>query len=196
MTRKRTKAGGAVLTGLVVLSACATRGPKDQLAYAPVPEAARRFSYDVAREGPQALDRALQEAVCLVLSSQLQECRAVPDQPDLCNERTALEVTAALRPAFTAIRDTISALRLTSPSLVKAQLAARIPSAVVTDEVYDARRSAHCREWRTADGACLAIRTDSLWILLRGGAAPEGTFHTVEIYLTGLSTCTNRLPEG
>lgn len=184
----------AILTGVVVWSACAARGPKDDVLYAPVPEAARRLSFDVAGEGPRVLDRALQEAVCLVLSSQFAECRDAPRQPDLCNQRTEPDVTAALSPTFNGIRDVIPELRLTSASVVKVQLEERLPSAVVTDEVYDARRSAHCREWRTADGSCVAIRADSLWILLRGSPAPEGTLHTIEIYLAAPTTCTNRLP--
>jgi len=184
---------GAVLTGVMVLAACASRGAKD-LAYAPVPEAARRLSFDVAGEGPQALDRALEQAVCLVLSSQFEECRTAPQEPDLCNQRTRALVDSALRPTFIALRDTISGLKLTSPFVAKARLAERLPRAIVTDEVYDARRSAHCREWSTEDGTCLAIRTDSLWILLRGGRAPDATIHTVEVYLTTPTTCTNRLP--
>lgn len=186
---------GAVVTGLMAISACvAARGAKDDVLYAPVPEAARRLSFDVGGEGAQALDRALEQAVCLVLSSQLDECRVAADQPELCNSRTEAEVTAALSPTFMALRDTIAHLRLTSPSIAKVRLAAKLPLAVVTDEVYDARRSAHCREWSSADGTCLAIRADSLWILLRGKPAPDGAIHTVEVYLSTPSTCTNRLP--
>lgn len=184
---------GAILTALVVLSACSPhRGIKDQLTFAAVPEADRRLSFDVAHEGPQVLERALEQAVCLVLSSQFGECRVAPQEPDVCTERTRAAVDSALRPIFTVLRDTITDLRLTSPSLVKAGLEKRLPNTIVTDEVYDARRTAHCRDWAAADGACLAIRTDSLWILLRGSPAPEGKVQTVEVYLTAPSTCGER----
>ena len=182
-----------VVTGFALLSACGPRGAKDRLVLAPVPEAARRLSVDIAGEGPQALNQALEQAVCLVLSSQVPECRAAPQEPDLCHPRTRAQVDSALRPTFIALRDTLAGLKLTSPSLAKAGLAARLPGAVVTDEVYDARRSAHCREWSTADGSCLAIRADSLWILLRGSPPPDGTVRSVEIFLAAPTPCTNRV---
>lgn len=184
----------ALAAGLTVLSACTPRGPKDALTFAPVPEGARRLSFDVAKEGPQALDRALEQAVCLVLSSQYQECLTAPETPDVCNQRTRAQVDSSLRPTFTALRDTLAALMLTSPSLAKVRLAERLPQAVITDEVYDARRTAACREWATEDGTCLAIRTDSLWVLLRGGRAPNAKVQTVEVFLAPPSTCTDILP--
>jgi hypothetical protein len=184
----------AAVTALLVLAACASRGPKDELLYAPVPEADRRLAFEVATEGPQALDRALEQAICLVQSSQFDECRVAPQTPDVCNQRTRAEIDDALRPTFMALRDSLGALRLESPSVAKVQLAALLPSAVVTDEVYDARRTDHCREWRSADGTCLGIRVDSLWLLLRGKPAPDGTIQTVEVFLASPTTCTNRLP--
>ncbi len=173
----------------LALTACATpQGPKDLTSFAPVPEAARRLTYDLTADPQAVMEEALQQSVCLVLSGKVAECEDAPQTPDICNQRTTEEITTALRPAF----EVLPSIKLTSPSRVKQQVTELIPGAFATDEVYDARRRTLCLMWPSPDGGCLAIRTDNIWILLHAPPVGDRTIDRVEVFLAG-PTCTNEL---
>ena len=126
-------------------------------------------------------------ATCLLRSGWqgAPDCRLDPTDASPCNFRTAEEIAQKMRPALASLLR----LRLISPSVVKPQVSERIPGAIATDEVHDARRDALCREWRQPDGACLAVRYDALWILLHAPPPGDGAVDRIELFLAE-DTCT------
>jgi hypothetical protein len=179
---------GVVLVTVCVLSACSSaKGPGDSLMGAAVPEQPRRVEYTLTADTTAAVEDAVAGATCLLRSGWqgAPDCRFDPTEALPCNFRTADEIAQRFRPVF----DTLLRLRLTSPSVVKPQVTDLLPGAVATDEVHDARRAALCREWRQADGACLAVRYDALWILLHAPPPGDGAIDRVELFLAE-DTCT------
>jgi|GEM_PF-3140458 len=176
---------------LTVAACSGPRGVKDTLDIAAVPDSTRRLTYALSGDTAAVLARAVNESACLLLSGYggLANCREAPTLPDACNDRDLAEVKTQLTPAFEAI----PGLRLTSPSVVVNAIPGKIPGAVAAvDGVYDARRSAPCRTWRSDDGACLAIHFDALWILVHAPPQGDRMPDRFEVFLSKAQVCSDR----
>ncbi len=170
------------VTLLAGVAAC-SRGVKSDQFEAAVPEAPRRMAYQVdagpAPDVAALLARALEQTVCLLRSEQADECEEPDPEPLLCNTRPVAEIRTALKPAF----DAIPQMRLTSASSISAELRASVPGGTATTKVWDARREHLCREWRSADGACVALKVDRVWILLHAPPGGDGRVDRIEVFL-------------
>ncbi|MGH9259679.1 MAG: hypothetical protein ACRD08_07255 [Acidimicrobiales bacterium] len=171
-----------LLACLPALAAC-SRAVKPEGFAATVPEAPRRLMY-LADTGAVAdlstqLAQALEQAVCLLRSERALECREPDPDVSACNTRPVQEIEAALKPAF----DAIPRVRMTSAATINADLRALIPGSVSTTEVWDARRDHLCREWRSADGACVAVKVDKVWLLLHAQPGGDGRVDRLEVFL-------------
>ncbi len=174
---------------VVILSCCSSKAVKESPPGAFVPEAARRLTYDLTRDSVAVIDKAVREAVCLVISGgDVAECRENPDNPLRCNSRVKERVAEVLRPAFKAILK----LKLQSVSTINASISQKIPGAFSTYEVYDARRTFRARDWKSSDGACVAINIDVIWILLHAAPDGDGSVDRFEVFLAN-PTCDDML---
>lgn len=162
-TPKRLDVIGALL--VLTLSACSgVGGIKDSLSEAPVPEKPGRFTVEVMADTSAAVQQAVNGAVCLIRNG---VTKALSCQDDTffilpCNNRTREDVEALFQPVF----DKLIRLQLTSASTDLQGISDLIPGAFATENVSDARRASWCGDWETENGACLAVRFESLWILL------------------------------
>ncbi len=182
---QRTRRSMLVLLSVTLLAgvAACSRGVKPDQFEAAVPEAPRRMAYQVD-SGPTPdiaplLARALEQTICLLRSERADECQEPDPDVPVCNTRPVQEIQAALKPAF----DAIPQMRLTSASSINAQLRASIPGGTSTTRVWDARRDHLCTEWRSTDGACVALKVDKAWILLHAPPGGDGRVDRFEVFL-------------
>ena len=163
----------------ILLAGCAAKGPKDKLWEVGVPDSFSRFVYELKADPDAEIERAISQAICLIRSGDVLDCKEDPRPETICNDRTNEEVDAAIRPAFQAI----TGLKLTSPSAINADIPNLIRGAIATTQVADARRRFLCREWRNDDGACVAVRVDVIWILLHAPKDGDGSVDKFEVFL-------------
>ena len=170
------------LLAFLALAGCGA-GVKPVDLAAPVPDASQRLEYTLPTDGEMAaveaaLQLAIEQTVCLLRSERADECEEPDGNPPACTVRGEAEIHEVVAPAFQLVKD----LELTSPSTINAQVHAMLPDVVSTTQVYDARRTHLCREWRTVDGACVAMRVDKIWLLLHAPPA-GGPVDRLEVFL-------------
>jgi hypothetical protein len=133
-----------------------------------VPEATRRLEFPLGLGEDRSADwqAALEGTVCLLRSDEPDECADLDGEPTICSARTETEIRDAVAPAYAAMSD----VELASPFTVDSLMRTVLPLTVWTLEVDDARRTFGCRQWRSEDGACVAVRIDRAWVLLHAPA--------------------------
>lgn len=137
---------------------------------AAVPERALRLEFDLrddstfdATSQRDVVAEAVEQSVCLLRTEKADECKTPEKQPPICAVRSESAIRAAIERAFASLRN----VRLRSRFAMQRDVQSAIPGAVATVAVRDARRDAECRDWGAADGPCVAVKVDKLWILLR-----------------------------
>ena len=170
MTTRFAEIDWVVLVVVVVLllpgiSGCTSSHGDPELV--PVPERFERLELDLSTSNGQPADSAavaaaIERVVCLLRSGRADDCREPDSAALVCTARSEAEIRAALTPTFHALREVV----LTSSDDAVRTLRERLPGAVVSDIVYDARRKAPCYDWNPGDGACAAVRVDKVWLLL------------------------------
>jgi len=196
MRTKRRWVGSGLGSLAVVLSCasgCCTRvvavaSPKNM---AFVPDGDRRLSL------PGITNQTATFAACVMRTKNAGDCDPDngPNAPPACVAKPEAEIKAKLDPLFAKL----AGFKLKGPADAKASAAGAVsglqalfPSQndqdyYVTTNVADARRRHGCSD--LAEGPCVALRHEGLWILMHAPADSDGTVDRVDLFPVEVSPC-------
>jgi hypothetical protein len=181
ISRKRQWLSFVFLVGIIALmTACASQRIA-QPDWCPVPEQTARLEYDLHADSDgkqRVLAKALDDAVCLVLSGKAKDCQDPDVEPPVCDLRSKEEVRGLLKPAFGAI----ASLKLESAYSINDAISDQIPGAIPTRRVRDARREYDCIVWTRDEKPCVAFKYDILWFILES-SNQDPDVDRIEIFL-------------
>jgi len=156
-----------------------------------VPESDRRLSL------PGFTQETATLASCVMRTKNAGDCNPDngPNAPPACVAASAAEVKAKLDPLFAKL----AGFKLKGPTDAKSSAAGAVSALealfphendrdyYVTTNVADARRAHGCSD--LAEGPCVAIRHEGLWVLMHAAQGGDGTVDHVDLIPVNVTPC-------